>query len=154
MEQTTAAPLVQDEPVCNGEMESLNNSADSGILATTLVSSCRFCMMQSNFASNRLTPVKLVKTTVDIRVNGCVLKALIDTGSCESYMDEEVAYQLKLSLAPSQKVVYLASTANNVKSLGSTVVQLVLEDHEYKDFKLDVLPIRNCFQTWKSEVIK
>ena len=147
MEQTTAAPIVQDEPVYKRKsvVPDSSSSDTGGIVASTqsisthTISSCRFCMAQSNFASNPSSQVRLAKTMVDIRVNGVPLKALVDTGSCASYIDHEVACQLQLSLAPSQEVVHLASVAS-VKSRGTTVVRLELDNHQYNNFHFGVLP--------------
>jgi hypothetical protein len=72
------------------------------------------------------------------------LKALVDTGSTDSFINEKVANELNLTITPSKKDISLAASSSLVSTVGSVNVGIQINNHTYNDFNLDVLPNLCC----------
>ena len=80
----------------------------------------------------------------DVTINKKTLKALVDTGSTDSFINEKVANELNLTITPQKKEISLASSSSTVSTIGSVNVGIQINNHTYNDFKLDVLPNLCC----------
>ena len=124
---------------------------------------CEFCHIRGHFAETcerrarlskycsdpnskiaTLGPPALATAITDVIVNGETLKALVDTGSSDSFIDEQVASKLNLVITPSKKMITLASSSSLVSTTGSVNVGIQINNHMHNDFQLDVLPNLCC----------
>jgi hypothetical protein len=97
-----------------------------------------------NMFSAPSSPTGLRKTIVPIIVNNCHdLEGLIDSGSTDSFIDSNVASNLKLTVRPSYKSINLASSTS-VHTEGVVTVSLKIKDNLYNDFDLHILPHLCC----------
>lgn len=84
-------------------------------------------------------PPSLSSATTKARINGRVVSALVDTGSSESFVSADVAQKLKLDVNASNKLTTMASTSLNMKSTGTTTVDLEVNNVLYPTTSLGVL---------------
>ncbi|CAI9721781.1 retrovirus-related pol poly from transposon [Octopus vulgaris] len=66
--------------------------------------------LQLNTAIIAVAPTSLSKAIINISVNDASIKALVDTGSFESYICSDLAKSLELNTYPSEKKISMAST--------------------------------------------
>ena len=86
------------------------------------------------------SPASLSKAIIITTVNGNPCKALIDTGSSESYIAEDKVKSLKLPIHSSKKTISMASVNLSSTTKGHCLVSLQHQDQMYEDFRLSVLP--------------
>jgi transposase InsO family protein len=75
-----------------------------------------------------------------IEINDNNLNAMIDSGSCSSFMHPKTAERLGIQLLPSKERISMASSPHFQFTLGHANVQLKVNDHSYAGFKISVLP--------------
>ena len=86
------------------------------------------------------TPDCLKQTIIKVQLNGITTKALIDTGSSESFIGEEIVKKRNLNILPSQNKIGMATNNLTSTTLGHVVGKLKYRDSEYEQIKLSVLP--------------
>ena len=86
----------------------------------------------------------LAKTMIKVRIDCYVLNALVDTGSSDSFINQNIVRQLNLPSVPSSKTINLASSAITLTDGIVTVPRLEVDGNVYKDFPLSVLPGLCC----------
>ena len=86
------------------------------------------------------TPVPgLTKSTISVLVNGVSLKALVDTGSSESYISSSIAKRYKWKLETSRNRIYMASTHLSCTTHGHIFAKIKYKDEQYESVKLSLL---------------
>lgn len=90
-----------------------------------------------------IAPSSLSKSLIDLNINGKTVKALADSGSSSSYIDEQLARDLNLTFVSETNKDNQVSMAS--KSLSCEIkyicyVDLKLKDEFYKDFPASILP--------------
>ncbi|XP_055862342.1 uncharacterized protein LOC106074444 [Biomphalaria glabrata] len=91
------------------------------------------------FALATLHSLGLGKSTSLILLNGVPLKALIDTGSCESYVAARVARNHKWPIKISVDRIFMASTHLSRVTEGHIFATIQLKDEKYENIKLSLL---------------
>lgn len=86
------------------------------------------------------SPGGLRKVTVTAVVSGHELQALVDTGSTESFISERCVRELGLQVLPASGKVSMAATSLSSNIRGCCVESLSVQDCEYSDVRLSVLP--------------
>ncbi|XP_068235485.1 uncharacterized protein [Palaemon carinicauda] len=89
-------------------------------------------------------PNNLSHAATNITVNGHSLKALVDSCSSDSFIREEVAQRLNLTVVPSSSAVSMASKSFNASSSGFVIADLVHLDQRYPCIQLGVLKDLCC----------
>ena len=85
-------------------------------------------------------PVSLTKAITEVIINGVVLQALVDTGSSESYVSEEIVRQHGWPILKSKNQIILASTSMTSNTKGHCFVSLLHRGTSYQHVKLSILP--------------
>ena len=85
-------------------------------------------------------PIGLERAMVSITVNGKPIKALIDTGSSESYICDKIPYKEKWKVKKSKTMINMASTSLTNMTKGHINAQVNYKDSIYKKIKLSLLP--------------
>lgn len=93
-------------------------------------------------SSNQVATIipTLSKSMTKIKVNGSHLDALVDTGSCQSFIRDGIAKQLGLKTYPHKVSINMASNSTQVDTLGKVFVSLEIQGHFYNSFCLSVFP--------------
>lgn len=89
--------------------------------------------------ANAASPECLKEAVTDVLANGVQLRALVDTGSSESFISEKVVRHNKWSVLPSSSVITLASTQHKSFTLGHCFLSLQHNQNIYPSFRLSVL---------------
>ncbi|XP_064117671.1 uncharacterized protein LOC135223096 [Macrobrachium nipponense] len=89
-------------------------------------------------------PKNLSHAATNITVNGHSLKALIDSCSSGSFIHEEVAQKLSLTIVPVGTAASMASKSLNTSSPGFVTADLVHLDQRYPRIQLEVLKDLCC----------
>ncbi|XP_055891822.1 uncharacterized protein LOC129927331 [Biomphalaria glabrata] len=106
------------------------NKADSKISLTSVITPCT--LSSTHFSG-------LTQSTAQVNVNGLLLQALIDTGSCESYISEAIVKRNKWPVRPSTNRIFMATTHLSEKTLGHTFADVQYKGEHYKKVKLSLL---------------
>ncbi len=85
------------------------------------------------------TPPTLIKSSMEVTINGARVRALIDSCSSESFIHPYLADSLKLRKYPDVKSISMAQSSLSAKTLGYCVVSLELEGKTYSNLRLSVL---------------
>lgn len=86
------------------------------------------------------TPGCLAKSTIKLRLNGIPTEALVDTGSSENFISEDVVLKRKLLRFPSQSKIGMATNNLTSTTLGHVVADLTYQNSKYDKVKLSILP--------------
>ena len=81
----------------------------------------------------------LKKAQIDVYVHNVKLKALVDTGSSDSYINSTIARANGWKVTPSTCSINMASTSLTKKTQGHCIVPLLYKDRNYTQ-KLSLLP--------------
>ena len=84
-------------------------------------------------------PSSLSHAAVPIVINGVALTALIDSCSSESFINEQVANRLKLTLSPSTRNISMALTTLKTDIIGCCTADITLNNCTYTNVILSVL---------------
>ena len=84
-------------------------------------------------------PSSLSHAAVPTVINAVALTALIDSCSSESFINEQVANRLKLSLSPSTRSISMALTTLKTDIIGCCTADITLNNCTYTKVKLSVL---------------
>ena len=104
-----------------------------GNVATTYSSSLCALGISAAFLSS------LSHAAVPTVINDVALTALIDTCSSESFINEQVANKLKLTLSPSTRNISMALTTLKTDMIGCCTADITLNNCTYPKVKLSVL---------------
>ncbi|CAI6371236.1 unnamed protein product [Macrosiphum euphorbiae] len=85
-------------------------------------------------------PGLLSKAIIRVKVNNIDANTLIDTGSSNSFINEEFVQIHKIKSYPENGQVLLATTTYSSNLKGYVLVDLLLQEHTYKNLKLSILP--------------
>ena len=81
----------------------------------------------------------LKKALISVMVKKVKLKALVDTGSTDSYIDSSIVEKYGWKIIPSSLSINMASTSLTKKTQGHSVLPLIIKDRHYTQ-KLSLLP--------------
>ena len=93
-----------------------------------------------NASFSAAAPGCLSKATIDISINNTTTKALVDTGSSDSFMCPELASKLGLKKYYSIKKVSMASTNHCTTSKGHCFATFKYQDTVYRNIRLSLMP--------------
>ena len=93
-----------------------------------------------NASFSAAAPGCLSKATIDISINNTTTKALVDTGSSDSFMCPELASKLGLKKYYSIKTVSMASTNHCTTSKGHCFATFKYQDTVYRNIRLSLMP--------------
>ncbi|CAG2212501.1 unnamed protein product [Mytilus edulis] len=85
------------------------------------------------------SPQCLKKAVINVRVNERPCKALIDTGSSESFIDRQFAKLMSVNINDATGSVSMASSALSSPIVGICKVNLNIDGHFYRNMQLSVL---------------
>ena len=121
-----------------------------------------FNVSQSTQSTNFFSPLATIgqgKSTLFAAVNGFPVRALVDTGSIENYIDAKLSSNLQLKLIPKHGQVCLAN-GSVITTPGYVIVNMTVNNVSYNNVKLGILPdaiadaILGCeFQRQHSKVV-
>ena len=77
-------------------------------------------------------------TNVSYKINNSHLKALIDSGSCSTFINKNTAEKLKLIVSPKSKCVSLTNSTSKAQVFGEVVVDLTLDSHLYSGVAMEI----------------
>ena len=102
------------------------------------------CRRRSRLQTPQLSSVprdhSLSPTIIEIQIDGQPIRALIDTGSTDSFLDYRIAQQLNLPIRPCKRTITLAANVATTKTLGSVLVsKLEIQDFVYQHFEFSLL---------------
>ena len=109
--------------MCKSKRGKVSAVANSNIL----------CSIPSDPPSCASIPMFINSKTVTVH-------AMIDSGSCVSFIHPNTVNKLKLKVLPSKEKISMASSPFSSYTLGHCIVQLNAQDNHYPDFKLSILP--------------
>ena len=84
-------------------------------------------------------PASLTPASLQVLVNGTKVRALLDSGSSESYINSRKCSEMKLDVYPSAHQVQMAATAMKVKSTGFCLADVKIGESSYPSTRLNVL---------------
>ena len=86
------------------------------------------------------SPTSLSKSLASVDINGLKVKALIDTGSTESFIHPSLVEKAALIVHPSSSTVSMATSLSSAKISGTCTVDLSYQERRYENLHLSVLP--------------
>ena len=95
---------------------------------------------QISAAFSAAAPGCLSKAVIDISINNTTTKALVDTGSSDSFMCPELASKLGLKKYYSIKKISMASTNHCTTSKGHCFATFRYQDTVYRNIRLSLMP--------------
>ena len=112
------------------------NKANSGHTSASVLSD----LSPINAAISAAAPSSLAKSLITLTIGKTVAKALVDTGSSESYVSPELVQKLGLKQLHSVKSISMASTKHTTKTLGHVFTNFQYNNITYEKIKLNILP--------------
>ena len=85
-------------------------------------------------------PNSLSNAVIPITINKALAKALVDTGSSESYISPELVSKLGIKQLRSVKEISMASTNYSIKTKGHVFINFDYNNCTYTNVKLSILP--------------
>ena len=79
------------------------------------------------------------RPTLEVEINGITLAALVDSGSTNSFIREDLVKQLGLKVRPSKVHVYMASSALSATTTGFCVATIRIGKSSYSGVRLSIL---------------
>ena len=89
--------------------------------------------------SSSITP-SLIKSSSEVTINGASVRALIDSGSTDSFIHPTLVDNLGLQKYPDPKDISMAQSSLSAKTLGHCVTDLQLGGKTYSNLSLSILP--------------
>ena len=86
------------------------------------------------------SPISLTKAVIDVKINGHDMKALIDTGSSESFINASMVKAKSLPKINSKTKITMATNDHCSHTQGHVDVGLQFKDKQYNSVKLSILP--------------
>uniref|UniRef100_UPI00358E7549 uncharacterized protein n=1 Tax=Myxine glutinosa TaxID=7769 RepID=UPI00358E7549 len=108
----------------------------SGLRAAAMLHTPTLATIYTAFLGN------LSQATVNVLVNGNKCRALLDTGSSESFVCQRLVKAYKLCVHPGTGRVSMASSSLSTRIAGHCLVNLELKGCTYRDVRLSILPDR------------
>ena len=90
------------------------------------------------------SPTSLSKAIIDIQIDGKNSKALIDTGSSESFISADIVRNMKLSKQYSKTKISMATSNLTSNTQGHVNVNITYRGISYENTKLSILPNLCC----------
>ena len=112
------------------------NQANSGPTSASVQSD----FSPINAAISAAAPSSLAKALITLNLGKTVAKALVDTGSSESYVKPELVEKLGLKKHYSVKSISMASTKHTTKTMGHVYINFQYNNTAYENIKLAILP--------------
>ena len=85
-------------------------------------------------------PQSLVKSMTLVSIDGLKAKALIDSGSSESFIHPELVKSAALHIHPSSSTISMVTFSLAMKVTGYCFVNLILDCRTYSNLRLSILP--------------
>ena len=101
---------------------------------------CASTFIPLNLSFVAAAPQSLSNAVVPVKIGNVTVKALIDTGSSESYISLELVSKLGLKQLQSTMEISMASTDHTVKTKGHTFISFQYNSCTYDNIKLSILP--------------
>ena len=79
-------------------------------------------------------------STITVKIHGCLLKGLLDTGSSDNFVSNAVAEKLKLPIHKRDSLVSMASSSFSMKLSGYIATDFSIDGRVYNDIQLTLLP--------------
>lgn len=98
----------------------------------------------SSASLSRLAATSNNNATTTVSINGVPLRALVDSGSCESFIDEKLIKRFNFTTKPTSSRVYMAASNLSVNIKAQTLVNLTVQSNDYPNVLLYVLPNLCC----------
>ena len=93
------------------------------------------------FMASIVASSRTFKNTIEpVTINGIIAKALINSGSDESYLHPDLAKKADLNISKSFRTIGMASASLTMKTTGNCVANVCLENELYNNVKFSVLP--------------
>jgi hypothetical protein len=86
------------------------------------------------------SPISLASSIINIKVNQFKFKALIDSGSSSSFINDKLARNCNFSILFSSQSISMASTSKQVTTNGHCVVDVIISGKLYPSLQLTLLP--------------
>ncbi len=118
--------------------KSSKQSAAADSTPTRGVDSTQTAWMAATTASNSTSTT--AKSTVTVEIDGTKLTALVDSGSTDSFIRDDLIQRLGLVVHPSKDQVYMAASTLSAKITGYCVTTIGLNGDSYGGVRLSVLP--------------
>ena len=85
-------------------------------------------------------PQSLVKSTITVSIKGRDVKALVDSGSSESFIDPKLVEAITLHVHPSSGKISMATSSLSTEVAGYCLADLTHNGRKYSNLHLSVLP--------------
>ena len=99
---------------------------------------CRSSIVASTLAT--VLPSGLKSATIPVIIAGQQFTALIDTGSSDSFISEEIARKLNIRTSESFRKITMATKTLTIQCLGQCDIDIKIEDCCYKNSRLGIIP--------------
>ena len=86
------------------------------------------------------TPPTLLKSSTEVTINGTSARALVDSGSSESFIHPRLADSLNLRKYSTRRSISMAQSSLSAETLGHCIVNLEVDGKEYPNLRLSILP--------------
>ena len=86
------------------------------------------------------TPPVLLKSSTMVTINGEEVRALVDSGSTESFIHPDLVKKLNIKSQASPTAISMAQSSLSAQTLGYCIVDLVLNEKLYPKFCMLILP--------------
>ena len=96
-------------------------------------------ILAATHSASATNNLNLKKALVTVCINKIKLKALVDTGSTDSYIDSSLVKKYGWKVFPSAININMASTSLTKKTQGHSILPLTIQDRHYSQ-KLSLLP--------------
>ena len=104
----------------------------------------KVCRKKSETRSAAATTLAAVSplnaTTIDVKLNNITLKALVDTGSSENFIDSDIVHRNRWNYGQSDVHIVMANTTKVTKADGVHHANVYIKNRLYENVKLTLLP--------------
>ena len=114
--------------VCKSVRKASRNTQSSATAATSTIAT-----------ATTLATTSVNNATSRILFNGKSVTALIDSGSCDSFVSENLAAKLGLHVIPSESLVAMATSSLTVTIKGYVLADITVQSSVYKHVRFLVL---------------
>ena len=95
--------------------------------------------MDAAWTSTITAATAVSQPTLEVEINGITLAALVDSGSTDSFIREDLVKQLGLKVRPSKVHVYMASSVLSAMTMGFCVATIRIGKSSYSGVRLSIL---------------
>ena len=79
------------------------------------------------------------ESSVPLEINDTKIQAVVDTASSDSYINEDLAKQLKLRIKKGSRNVTLANSSASAQTIGTARVDMMVNGRKYEDFEVTIM---------------